>query len=136
MTSDTAYRAGVAVAVGTALFLLWGMGALGIIGVEGDPADRMYYGVLAIGISGALVAWFEPDGMARTMLVTAAATMVVGVIALMLGKHQAEYSSAPEILGLTGMFATLFAASAMLFRKAASKRRSSRPESEDWTSQP
>lgn len=122
MTSDTAYRAAVAVALGTALFLLWGMGALGIIGIEGDPADRMYYGVLAIGISGAIVARFQPDGMARVMFVTAAATIVVGVIALMLGKHRAEYSSVLEILGLTGMFATLFAGSAALFRKAASER--------------
>lgn len=89
MTSDTAYRAGIAVAVGTALFLLWGMGALGIIGAEGDPADRMYYGVLAIGISGALVARFQPGGMTRAMLVTAAATIVVGVVALVLGKHRA-----------------------------------------------
>lgn len=87
MTSDTAYRAGVAVAVGTALFMLWGMGALGIIGVEGDPADRMFYGVLAIGIGGAPVVRFQPDGMARAMLLTAAATVVVGVIALMLGRH-------------------------------------------------
>lgn len=127
MNTDTAYRAGVAVALGTALFILWGMGALGIIGIEGDPADRMYYGVLVIGISGAVVARFQPDGMARAMLVTAAATVAVGVIALMLGKHQAEYTSVLEILGLTGMFATLFATSAMLFRKAASER-PSRPE--------
>lgn len=107
------------VAVGTALFLVWAIGALGIIGVEGDRADLMYFGVLAVGISGAIVARFEPDGMARAMFVTAAATALVGVIALMLGKHQAEYSSVLEILGLTAMFATLFAGSAWLFRSAA-----------------
>lgn len=122
MTRKIAYRSAVAVAVGTALFLLWGMGALGIVGIEGDPADRMYYGVLAIEISGAVVARFQPDGMARAMFMTAAATILVGGIALMLGKHQAEYSSVLEILGLTGMFATLFAGSAMLFRKASSER--------------
>lgn len=94
MTRKIAYRSAVAVAVGTALFLLWGMGALGIVGIEGDPADRMYYGVLAIEISGAVVARFQPDGMARAMFMTAAATILVGGIALMLGKHQAEYSSA------------------------------------------
>lgn len=123
MTRTTTYRAGVGVAVGTALFLLWAMGALGIIGIEGDPADLMYFGVLAVGIGGAIVARFQTDGMARAMLVTAAATGVVGVIALMLGKHQAEYSSVLEILGLTGMFATLFAGSAWLFRSAAAQQR-------------
>jgi hypothetical protein len=121
MTSNTAYRAAVAVAVGAALFLVWVMGAVGVIGVEGDRADLMYFGVLAIGISGAIVARFRSDGMARAMFVTAAATALVGVIALMLGKHEAEYSSVLEILGLTGMFATLFAGSAWLFRSAAAQ---------------
>jgi hypothetical protein len=122
MTSNTAYRAAVAVAVGAALILVWLMGAVGVIGIEGDRADLMYFGVLAIGISGAIVARFQPDGMARSMFVTAAATALVGVSALMLGKHEAAYSSVFEILGLTGMFATLFAVSAWLFRSAAARQ--------------
>jgi hypothetical protein len=122
MTSNTAYRAAVAVAVGAALILVWLMGAVGVIGIEGDRADLMYFGVLAIGISGAIVARFQPDGMARAMFVTAAATALVGVIALMLGKHEAAYSSVFEILGLTGMFATLFAGSAWLFRSASAQQ--------------
>ena len=116
--TNTAYRLALAVALGTALFLLWGMGALGIVGVEGDPADRMFLGVIAVGLGGAIVARFRARGMARVMLVTAAATLIVGVIALLLGKQKAEYSSVLEILGLTGMFSALFAASAWLFRKA------------------
>lgn len=119
MTSNIAYRSAVALAAGTALFLVWGIGALGVIGVEGDRADLMYFGVLAMGLSGAIVARFQPDGMARAMFVTAAATVLVGLIALVLGKHQAEHTSIFEILGLTGMFATLFAGSAWLFRSAA-----------------
>lgn len=119
MTSNIAYRSAVALAAGTALFLVWGIGALGVIGVEGDRADLMYFGVLAMGLSGAIVARFQPDGMARAMFVTAAATVLVGLIALVLGKHQAEHTSIFEVLGLTGMFATLFAGSAWLFRSAA-----------------
>lgn len=115
----TAYRAALGVAVGTALFLLWAIGALGVIGSEGDRADLMYLGVLAIGITGAIVGRFQPDGMARAMAVTAAATATVGVITLLLGKHEAEYSSVFEILGLSAMFTTLFAGSAWLFRSAA-----------------
>ncbi|HWL50033.1 MAG TPA: hypothetical protein VNT92_09155, partial [Acidimicrobiia bacterium] len=116
MKSNTAYRSAMAVAVGASAFLIWGMAALGVVGIEGDPADLMFFGVLAIGIGGAIVARLQPDGMARAMFVTAAATALVGVIALMLGKHRAEYSSVLEILGLTGMFAALFAGSAWLFR--------------------
>ncbi|HJQ90088.1 MAG TPA: hypothetical protein VJ950_00130 [Acidimicrobiia bacterium] len=124
MRKGTAYRSAVAVAVGTAVFLVWGMAALGVVGVEGDPADLMFFGVLAVGIGGSIVARFQPDGMARAMLVTAGATVLVGVLALILGKHEAEYSSVFEILGLTGMFATLFAASALLFRVAAAQENS------------
>ena len=102
MPSKVAYRTAIAVAIGAALFLLWGMAALGVVGMEGDPADLMYFGVLAIGISGAIVARFQPDGMPRAMFVTAAAIVLVGVIALLLGKQDAEYSSVFEILGLTG----------------------------------
>ena len=122
MTSNIAYRTAIAVAIGAALFLVWGMAALGVVGVEGDPADLMFFGVLAIGIGGAIVARLQPDGMARAMFATAAATALVGVIALMLGKHRAEYSSVLEILGLTGMFAALFAGSAWLFRSAATQQ--------------
>jgi hypothetical protein len=122
MTRRTPYRSAVALAVGAALFLVWLMGAVGVIGVEGDRADLLYFGVLAMGISGAIVARFQPDGMARAMFVTAVATVLVGVIALMLGKHEAAYSSVLEILGLNGMFATLFAGSAWLFRSAAGQQ--------------
>lgn len=127
MTTTTAYRLAIAVAVGTALFLVWGIGALGVVGSDGDPADLMFFGVLAIGLGGSIVARGQPYGMARAMFTTAAATLVVGVIALMLGKHEAQYSSVWEILGLTGMYATLFALSGWLFRSAlgetASRRR-------------
>ena len=122
MKSNAAYRSAMAVAVGASAFLIWGMAALGVVGVEGDSADLMFFGVLAIGIGGTIVARLQPDGMARAMFVTAAATALVGVIALMLGKHRAEYSSAFEILGLTGMFAALFAGSAWLFRSAATQQ--------------
>ena len=121
MTHRNAYRIGTAVAAGTALFLLGAMGALGIIRTEGDPADLMYLGVLAVGVAGAVVARFRPDGMVRAMAVTAAATVVVGVVALALGKADESYTSVAEILGLTAMFATMFAASAWLFSRAVDR---------------
>ena len=124
MTSRTAYRLAVATAVGTALFLVWAMGALGVIGVEGDRADLLYFLVLALGVGGSIGARFEAAGMARTMGAVAVATIVVGVLALLNGKHQAEYSSLFEIVGLTGMFSGLFGASGWFFRTAAGLRRS------------
>ena len=116
---NTAYRVAVGVALAAALLLVWANLSLGIIGETGDPADLMYGGVLVIGIIGAVIARFQPQGMARALLATALATALVAVIALIAGKHQAPISSVWEILGLNGIFVALFIASALLFRRAA-----------------
>jgi MFS family permease len=111
MTGNRAYRAAVAVALAAAFILVWMNGAVGIIGSEDNPANRMYGGVLAVAIVGAIIARFRPGGMARTMVATALAQALVFVIALIGG------------LGFTGpitvFFAALWLISACLFQKAA-----------------
>jgi hypothetical protein len=47
--------------------------ASGIIGQDGDPANMMYFGVLAVGITGAVIARFRPAGMARALIAMALA---------------------------------------------------------------
>ena len=115
----TAYKVAVVVALAAALLLVWASLAVGIIGETGDPADLMYGGVLAIGIFGAVIAGFRPDGMTRALLAMALAQALVAVIALIAGKHQAPISSVSEIVGLNGFFVGLFIGSALLFRHAA-----------------
>lgn len=122
MTGKVAYRSALGVALAAALFLVWLILALGLIGAEGDPADLMYGGVLAIGIGGAIVARFQPRGMALALSATALAQALVAVIALVAGKHRAEATSVAELLGLNGMFVVLFAGAAWLFRRAAQRR--------------
>jgi hypothetical protein len=78
----------------------------------------MYAGVLAVGIVGAVVARFRPQGMARALLATALAQALVAVIALIAGKQQDPVTSVAELLGLNGIFVALFAGSAWLFRRA------------------
>jgi hypothetical protein len=116
---NLAYRAAVGVALAAALFLVWLVLAVGVIGDTGDPADLMYVGVLAVGFIGAIIARFQPHGMARALFATALAQAFVAVLALIAGKHQAPISSVSEILGLNGFFVALFIASAWLFRHAA-----------------
>lgn len=117
--SDIAYRAAAGVAVATALLLVWTNLAVGLIGNEGNPANLMVGGVLAVGIIGAFVARLRPHGMARAMFVTALAQATVAVIALIAGMQHARPSSVFEILGLNGFFVALFLGSALLFRHAA-----------------
>ena len=118
-TDSTAYKSAIVLALATAFILVWLIGAVGVIGVEGDPFDLMYFGVLAVGIIGAITTRLQPHGMARALLATALAQALVTVIALIIGKHQSSVSSVPEILILNGFFIALFLGSARLFRNAA-----------------
>ncbi|MBN6041237.1 hypothetical protein [Amycolatopsis sp. 195334CR] len=117
-----AYRSAVGVALAAALILLWGMGAVGLIGTEGDNADLMYFGVLAVGAAGAFVARFQAAGMARALIATAVAQALVTVIALLAGKHQSPATSIVELVGLNGFFVVLFLGSAWLFHRAEPRK--------------
>ncbi|WP_224248141.1 hypothetical protein [Hyalangium gracile] len=115
MTGSTAYRAAVGVALAAAFTLVWMNLAVGIIGSEDNPANLMYGGVLVVGIAGAIIARFQPHGMARALVGTALAQALVAVIALIAGLGSA--------LVLTGLFVALWLTSAQLFRKAAREPR-------------
>lgn len=118
-TGSAAYRAAAAVALAAAFMLIWINAAVGIIGSDGNAANLVYAGVLAVGVLGALLARFRPQGMARALFATALAQVLVGALALAAG-WGAEGARYPlDILGLTAIFAALFAGSGLLFRKAA-----------------
>lgn len=122
----SAYRLAIVAALATGLILLWIIGAVGLIGVEGDPYDRSYGGVLAVGMIAALIARFRPRGMARAMVAAALAQALVAVIALIIGKQHSPVSSVVEILGLNGFFVVLWVVSARLFVRAARLQREAR----------
>ena len=125
-----AYRLAVGVALATALLLVWTNLAVGLIGSEDEVANLMYAGVLAVGTTGALVARFQPRGMARALLATALAQALVAAVALIAGMHRYPGSSVAEILYVNGFFAALWAGSALLFQRASAtgSNRDRRPE--------
>ena len=112
-----AYGFGAALGVAAGLFLVWVNLAVGIIGTEGDPANRMYLGVLAVGVIGALVARFRPEGMAMALFAMAAAQALVAMVTLALGLGM-PWSPPLEIIGVNGMFIVLFVCAGVLFLKA------------------
>jgi hypothetical protein len=118
MLNRNAYRAAVGVALAAAFILVWLSLGVGVIGADGDPANMMYFGVLAVGLIGAIIARFRPHGMARALFATALAQALVAVIALIFGLGY-PWSPPLEILVLNGFFVALFVGSALLFRYAA-----------------
>lgn len=119
ITHQTAYRLAAGVALAAALILAWLSLGVGIIGADGDRANLMYFGVLAVGIVGALIARFRPGGMARALLAMALGQALIFVIAL-IARLGYPYSGPLELLGLNGFFIAVFVGSAWLFRRAAS----------------
>lgn len=116
---NAAYRAAAGIALAAAFILVWLSASVGIIGADGDPANLIYFGVLAVGISGAIIARFQPDGMARTLVMTALAQALAAAIALIAGWGAGDPLWPLDIVGLTVGFVALWLVSAWLFRKAA-----------------
>lgn len=117
LTPGVAYRTAVGVAVAATVLLAWLSAGVGIIGADGDPANRMYAGVVAVGAVGALLARFRPSGMARTLVAMAVTQALVAAIALLADLGRA-YSPPMELVALNGIFVALFVAAAMLFAAA------------------
>jgi hypothetical protein len=113
------YRGGVAVALATAFLLVWINGAVGIIGNEDNPANLMFVGVVAIAAIGAIIARFAAAGMARAMIVAAAAEALIAVAALVYRLGATEPPFFPGVLVLIGFFVLPWLLAAGLFRKAA-----------------
>jgi hypothetical protein len=115
------YRLGVLVAIGTALVMVWSVGALGIVG-PGGPSDLLFVAALAVGLVGASLARFRAPGMARALGATAATLVLACAAALAMGLQDEEGASAGEIVMVTAFFTVLFAVSAALFARAAQVR--------------
>ena len=116
LQNETAYRLAAGLALAAAFLIIWFNAAAGLIGIaDDDPANLLYVVVLAIGVVGAIVARFQPGGLARAFFATAAAQALVGAVALMLPNT----ASPVQIAMLHGLFVALFAGAALLFRFAA-----------------
>lgn len=128
--ANRVYRIAIGVTLATAFILSWANGAVGIIGDEGNDANLMYIGVLAVGALGAAMVRFQPAGMARALYATAFAQVAVAVIALIAGLGSAAPAWPNDILLLTAFFVALWLLSAWLFRAAARQQLSARKEAD------
>lgn len=115
---STAYRVATGIALLAGFMIVWGNLAVGLIGSEDNPANLMYGGVLAVAGVGALLARFEPAGMSRAMLATAATMLLVPIVALLI-RPEDFAPGVPRVFGLNAFFAALFGSAALLYHLAA-----------------
>jgi hypothetical protein len=103
-------------AVGMALVAAFALGWSNMVQVadSGHPENLVYYGVLAVGMVGALLARLQARGLALTLFAMAAA---LALIALMLPSGTPPDMARRMAVG-HGVYVVLFLASGLLFRHA------------------
>ena len=117
LSESGTYRAGVAVAVLASFLTVW------TTIVRDDGTGIGWFQVIMAAVVGGFAAWFQPAGMARTMLGVAIMQALLGI----------AIATAPSSASMTGglfkpvlfscLFAALWLVSAALFRAAATRCR-------------
>lgn len=116
-TRNNSYRGGAAVALLTGFLVTWANGAVGIIGNEGNPANLMFFGVIALAVTGSFLVRFKAPGMARTMASAALGQFAVPLIAIAIWSPPFTVDLVRTLL-FNSIFAGFWLVSAWLFREA------------------
>lgn len=111
--TQSAYRAGVAVAAVTSLLTLW------TTIVRDDGNGIGFFMLIMAAVVGAFAAGFRPAGMARTMAGVAVMQLLLGLLIATAPVTAAVPGGSLKILAFSGVFALLWLASAACFRAAA-----------------
>lgn len=107
------YKAGVGVALVAGFVLGW-FNMVHVADSE-NPANLVYYSVLAVGGLGAGLARLEARGLARTLFAMAAMLALIAIVV----PSGAPPDLARNMAILHGVFVALFTASGLLFRHAS-----------------
>lgn len=117
------YRIGLIIALISGLLLIWSNLAVGIIGSEDNPFNTMYFGVILIGMIGALFSQFKAKGMAFTLYAMAISQGLVPIIALSIGRPDIgtteQLMGVVKVLGVNAFFIVLFISAGVFFKRAS-----------------
>lgn len=112
-----AYKIALGLSIAGVGILLWMSLGIGIIGEDGNPNNRVYFIIPAIGILGALLSRLKPSGLALTLATMALSQAIIAIVAV-LRQAGMPWSGPGELLLLNGFFILLFILSALLFRRS------------------
>lgn len=111
------YKVGVGLAIMTGFLITWCDLAVQIIG-EDNPGNVLYLLTVLGGFIGVCLARCRPAGLAIVAFAMAAALLLIPVVAVL--NWPADFSPGyPKVQLLSTVLAALFAASGLLFRRAA-----------------
>lgn len=111
LARSNAYMVAAAIAVGGAFLTVWANGAVGIIGSENNPANDIFFWVVAFEFAASVLVLFRARPMAWVMVGTAVMQLGVCVYAWMAGLG--------HVWVFTGVMCALWLTSARLFHHAA-----------------
>jgi hypothetical protein len=98
-SAPLAWRVGMAIAAATGFVLVWANGAVGIIGAEDDPANRLLMAVPLVAAAGAVLARLRAAGMAVAMVATALFQIAATIVAVTPGSVPAFAFTALLVAG-------------------------------------
>ena len=116
LSNQWTYRLGAIMSVMGGFLMVWANLAVGIIGNEEDPRNLMFYGVLLIGVVGALVTKFNARGLTWTVRTMAAAQVVIFLVSALL-----DWALLPVF---TVFYVSLWVIAGELFKKSINTKRS------------
>lgn len=111
------HRFGVVLAFATAFLLLWINLAVGMIGNESNPANLLYYFVIAVFVVGGALSRLKRISISRVFFITAGVHACVPLIAYLLWKPPLTIGLV-QVVGINGIFVLLWLVSGMLLRDA------------------
>jgi len=110
--SEKAYRGGVAVALVTSFLTLW------TTVVRDDGNGIGFFMLIMAALTGGFSAWFQPAGMARTMLGVAIMQALLGALIATAPSTASMPGASLKALLFSAVFAALWLVAAALFRIA------------------
>ncbi|HLO91985.1 MAG TPA: hypothetical protein VK172_12550 [Lentimicrobium sp.] len=114
--SRLTYRIGIGLAVLTGLFMMWVNLAVGIVGSGPNAANLMYAGILVIGMIGAIVSKFKPNGLANTLFIVATLNSMLCIFAVLMDKRAVGEDSTWQIIAFNCFFIVMWIASGLLIK--------------------
>lgn len=111
LSDQNSYRIAAILALGGGFLMVWANLAVGIIGNENNPQNLLFFGVLAVGVIGALLSRFRASGLVLTLRTMAVAQLLLGIAAWAL-----DWAFLPVF---TLFYVALWGMAAQLFAKAA-----------------